>query len=169
MGIKRNICISPFKKEFSATAFKPGSNKNHSGPPSEWGTGSDYSQRGYRKQHGLPYNGPEADIVEAPAGSIILDDARTWHRAGVNPVDQCRSAMLQAIIPMYIMPFFDTTKAYKQFLNSGIPDQLTQRECMEIESLMLHTIVGPRGQFVLGVDQEFTEMVNQVPAEPSAY
>lgn len=169
LGIQRNICISPFRKEFGATAFKLGSNKLHSAPPSEWGTGSTYSQRGYRKEHGLPYNGPEADIVEAPAGSIILYDARTWHRAGVNHVDERRAAMLQAIIPMYIMPFADTTGAYKQYLENGMPDQLYEREHMEIESLMLSTIVGRGGQFVIGVDQELTKLINRYSTESSAY
>ncbi|MCZ6616657.1 MAG: hypothetical protein O7E57_00885 [Gammaproteobacteria bacterium] len=59
-------------------------------------------------EHGLPDNGPDADIVEAPAGSIILYDARTWHRAGVNRTGEKRAAMLQAITPMYLMPFTDT-------------------------------------------------------------
>ena len=116
----------------------------------------------------MPYNGPEADIVETPAGSIILYDARTWHRAGVNHVDMRRGAMLQVIIPMYIMPFIDMSRAFRQFLHSDIPGQLKQRELMEIESLMLHKIVGPGGQQVIGIDEELTALANQVPSESSA-
>ena len=156
LGVQRNICISPFTKEGGATAFKLGSSNLHRGPPSEWGTGTMYFPRGYRKENGLPYNGPEADIVDAPAGSIILYDARTWHRAGVNHSNKLRGAMLQAIIPHFMMPFFDTTASYRQYLKSSVVDQLSQREFYEIESLMLNRI----GNTVIAADKELTEAVN---------
>lgn len=164
LGVQRNLCISPFTKEGGATAFKLGSSKLHKGPPKEWGTGTTYFPRGYRKEHGLPYNGPDSDIVDAPAGSIILYDARTWHRAGVNRSNRLRGAMLQAIIPHYMMPFFDTTESYRQFLKNNMADQLTQREFFEIESLMLNRI----GNQVISVDKELTEAVNPPASQQSS-
>ena len=169
LGIQRNICISPFNKVGGATAFKLGSHANQSAPPKEWGTGMTYAKRGYRAEHGLPYNGPDADIVDAPAGSIILYDARTWHRAGVNRTDKKRGALLQAIIPMYMMPFMDTSHTFKAYLESDIPDSLNERERKEIENLMLHKIIGPAGQFVIGIDNELTELARKSPAPASAY
>jgi hypothetical protein len=160
MAIQRNICITDFTKESGATCFKLGSHAKCSPPPEEWGTGAQYSQRGYREQHGLPYTGPEAEVLEAPAGSMVIYDARTWHRTGVNRTEHKRGAMLQAVVPMYIMPFMDTSKPYKAFVNSPIYDELTPREKQEIETLMVHKIVGPMGQFAIGVDRELTEMTS---------
>ena len=163
LGIQRNICISPFTKVGGATAFKLGSSNLHQGPPVKWGTGSSYFKHDSRKERGLPYNGPDADIVEAPAGSIILYDARTWHRAGVNRTNRLRGAMLQAIIPHYIMPFYDTTAPYKQFLESPVVNELTTRETAEIESLMLNRM----GKAVIAVDKELTEAVNKGSSGPT--
>ena len=103
MGVQRNLCVSEFRKENGATCFKLGSHTLGEGPPDEWGPSHIYRQPGYRAAHGLPYNGPDADVVEAPGGSYILYDSRIWHRAGVNRTDRKRAALLQAVIPMYIM------------------------------------------------------------------
>lgn len=161
MGVQRNICVSEFRKANGATAFKLGTHQLNSGPPAAWGLGTDYSQPGYRAEHGLPYSGPDADIVEAPAGSIILYDARTWHRAGVNRTGERRAAMLQAITPMYIMPFTDTSKPYKAFVKSPLLQEITQRERRDLESLMVHKIIGPAGQHVIGIDEELTSLVGK--------
>ena len=158
LGVQRNVCVSAFTKEGGATAFKLGSHALNSGPPESWGTGNAYRQRGYRKTHGLPYNGPDADIVEAPPGSIILYDSRTWHRAGVNRTEERRTAILQAMIPNYVMPFIDTSAAYKEFLASPVPGQLTGRERRDLQELMLHMIVGPGGQAAISPDRELTEL-----------
>lgn len=72
--------------------------------------------------------GPDADVIEAPAGSYIVYDSRIWHRAGVNRTPHKRSAMLQAVIPMYIMPFMDTSRPYKNFIHSPLAEELTALE-----------------------------------------
>jgi hypothetical protein len=156
LGIQRNVCISPFTKVGGATAYKLGSHATDHGPPREWGTGSTHFSPGYRAQHGLPYNGPDADIVEAPGGSIILYDARTWHRAGVNRTDKRRSALLQAMIPMYVMPFADTSKAYRELKASDGWQGLTVREQEEMRNLMVHYITGPGGRFAITTDPELS-------------
>ena len=158
LGVQRNVCVSEFTKVGGATAFKLGSHALNTGPPDEWGTGNTYSRRGYRKSHGLPYNGPDADIVEAPPGSIILYDSRTWHRAGVNRTDIRRAAILQAMIPNYVMPFIDTSGAYKEYLASPVPDQLNEQERREFQELMVHKIVGPGGQVAIAPDRELTAL-----------
>lgn len=160
LGVQCNICISEFTRDNGATCFKLGSHTLNEGPPQNWGIGTDYSQPGYREEHGLPYNGPEADTIEAPAGSIILYDARTWHRAGVNRTDQKRAAILQAVTPMYIMPFIDMSQPYKAFINSSLARQLTDRERKDIEKLMVHKIVGPLGQYAITIDEELSRNTN---------
>lgn len=161
LGVQRNLCVSEFRKENGATAFKLGTHTRGEGPPDEWGTGVIYREKGYRAKHGLPYNGPEADMIEAPAGTYIIYDSRLWHRAGVNRTDKKRAAMLQAVIPMYIMPFMDTSQPYKEFLRSHLVDELTDLERCEFQSIMLSKIVGPPGHFAIAVDDDLTRLIQQ--------
>ena len=165
LGVQRNVCVSEFTKVGGATAFKLGSHALNSGPPDHWGTGNTYGQRGHRKAHGLPYNGPDADVVEAPPGSIILYDSRTWHRAGVNRTDERRAAILQAMIPGYVMPFFDTSGAYKDFRASPLAEQLDEHERHEFQELMVHRI----GPVAITGDRELTELTKAGKQEVSAY
>ena len=152
--MQRNVCVSAFSKERGATAFKLGSHALDRGPPETWGTATAYARPGYRAAHGLPYNGPDADVVEAPAGSIILYDSRTWHRAGVNRTDQKRAAMLQAMTPMFVMPKNDTSAAYKHFLGSPAHQQINPRERAELQRLMVHRFLGPGGRHAITADPE---------------
>lgn len=158
LSVQRNVCVSEFTRDGGATIFKLGSHARNCAPPRQWGWGADYSRKGYRKEHGLPYGGPEADVVEAPAGSIILYDSRTWHRAGVNRTHHRRAAMLQAMVPMYIMPFSDTSAPYRAFVDSPAANELTDLERKEMQALMVHKIVGPGGAWAITVDKELTEM-----------
>ena len=159
LGVQRNFCVSPFTKLGGATAFKLGSHALDQGPPEEWGLASDHYQEGYREAHGLPYTGPDADIIEAPGGSIILYDSRTWHRAGVNRTDKKRAALLMAITPMYVMPKNDTSQSYKALLATAAYEELNERERGEIERLMVHQFIGPGGQYAIAPDRELTETV----------
>ena len=143
LGVQRNVCVSEFTKERGATAFKLGSHALGHGPPDSWGTAGTHGRPGYRAEHGLPYNGPDADVIEAPPGSIILYDSRTWHRAGVNRTAQPRAAMLQAVTPMFVMPKNNTSGAYRHFIQSAAYQQLTLREREEIRAMMVHRFLGP--------------------------
>lgn len=160
LGIQRNVCVSDFTKVGGATAFKLGSHAHDEGPPAEWGHGTLHYQPGHRAKHGLPYTGSEADIVEAPGGSIILYDARTWHRAGVNRTDNRRAAILQAMTPMYVMPFADTSGAFKELRDHPVFSELTAREQREMQSLMVHYIAGPAGISAITTDSELSAMLN---------
>ena len=169
LGIQRNVCISPFTREGGATAFKLGSHVHDQGPPAEWGTGFQYGQPGHRAKHGLPYNGPDADILEAPGGSIILYDSRTWHRAGVNQTKKRRSAMLQAMVPGYVMPFFDTSGTWKGYVGSDAYNALTDLERQEMELLMVHYINGPGGAHAITVDEDLSEAIRPQVAQRRYY
>lgn len=161
LGMQRNVCVSDFNQTNGATMFKLGSHSSMSPPPEEWGISNHTYRRGFRAEYGLPYAGPESDLVEAPAGSIVLYDARTWHRAGMNMTDQRRGAIIQAIIPSYIIPFMDTSGTFKSFLDSDAYQQVTERERKEIDKLMVHKIMGPAGMFAITTDRELTERARE--------
>ena len=158
MGVQRIICVSEFTKYRGATAFKLGSHALERGPPEHWGVARTAYHPDYRAANGLPYNGPEADVIEAPAGSMILFDTRTWHRAGVNRSDAKRAAILTDITPAYIVPYSDTTPDYRALVESEAYDELNERERREWERLMIHRFLGPAGpRSVIGTDRELTE------------
>ena len=159
MGVQRNLCVSEFRKENGATCFKLGSHVLGEGPPDEWGPVHVYRQQGYRAAHGLPYNGPDADVVEAPGGSYILYDSRIWHRAGVNRTERKRAALLQAVIPVYIVPKTDTSRAYRNFINSPLVEALTPLEQQELKALMITKIEGSGGKHVVTIDETLSELV----------
>ena len=160
MGVQRIVCVSEFTKYRGATAFKLGSHMQERGPPENWGVARDAYQPGHRAANGLPYNGPDADVIEAPAGSMILFDTRTWHRAGINRSDQNRAAILMDMTPAYIVPYSDTTKDYRALIESEACDHLNDREQREFQRLMIHRFLGPAGpQSVIGTDQELTDRI----------
>ena len=160
MGVQRIVCVSEFTKYRGATAFKLGSHALERGPPEDWGVARDAYQPGHRAANGLPYNGPDADVIEAPAGSMILFDTRTWHRAGINRSDQNRAAILMDMTPAYIVPYSDTTKDYRALIESEACDHLNDREQREFQRLMIHRFLGPAGpQSVIGTDQELTDRI----------
>ena len=170
LGMQRNVCVSDFRKDNGATLFKLGSHRSNKPPPVAWGRSTQTYRRGSRANAGLPYGGPEADVIEAPAGTIILYDARTWHRAGMNSTPRKRGAMIQAIVPGYIMPFMDTSATFKAFLASDAYQQVTERERRELDQLMVHRIAGPAGLFAITVDEALTERVRRErKAEASVY
>ena len=160
MGVQRNLCVSEFRKENGATCFKLGSHVLGEGPPDDWGPGHIYQQQGYRATNGLPYNGPDADVVEAPGGSYILYDSRIWHRAGVNRTELKRAALLQAVIPVYIVPKTDTSRAYRNFIESPLVEKITPLELRELKALMITRIEGSGGKHVVTVDETLSEIVD---------
>ena len=170
LGMQRNVCVSDFNRNNGATIFKLGSHAVPTAPPEEWGISNHTYRKGHRAKFGLPYAGPDADLIEAPAGSLVLYDARTWHRAGFNMSNARRGAMIQAIVPSFIIPFMDTSSTFKQFLQSDAIDGVTEREKKEIDKLMVHKITGPAGLFAITTDPELTERVrSQYTQRASAY
>ena len=136
VAVQRNVCISDFTKFRGATAFKLGSHAVDADPPSDWNPANNEGEPYDREVHGLPYTGPDADVVEAPAGSIILYDARTWHRAGFNRSNHKRAAMLQAMLASRVKRKRETSFAYEKFLASPACGGLNAREQGEVRRLM---------------------------------
>lgn len=136
VAVQRNVCISEFTKFGGATAFKLGSHALNAYPPEDWNPVKHDGETYDRSRHGLPYTGPEADVIEAPAGSIILYDARTWHRAGFNRSKRRRAAMLQAMLAGTVKRKTDTSNAYQRFLERPFHSTLSLRERREIQHLM---------------------------------
>lgn len=159
LGMQRNTCVSDFTVENGATMFKLGSHALDARPLTEWGLTSNTMMLGHREQQGLPYSGEEATVIEAPAGSMILYDARNWHCAGINLTGKKRGAMIQAFVPSYIIPFMDTSAAFKAFLESDIIDEVTERQSLELEKLMLFEIDGPQGQHAITTDPDLTPLI----------
>ena len=77
-------------------------------------------------------------MVEAPAGSIILYDARTWHRAGFNHSKHKRAAMLQSFQTADVIPKRDTRPVYKRLRGTSMVEELNAREKREISELLLN-------------------------------
>ena len=67
--------------------------------------------------------------------------------------------MIQAFVPGYIMPFMDTSAAFKAFLESDVINDVTERQLLELEKLMLFEINGPRGQHAITTDSDLTRRV----------
>ncbi|MCY3859542.1 MAG: phytanoyl-CoA dioxygenase family protein [Gammaproteobacteria bacterium] len=131
-AVQRNVCVSDFKKENGATAYKLGSHTADN-PPPEWNPA-----RFGGPPNARPYSGPEADVVEAPAGSIVLYDARTWHRAGFNHSEHKRAAMLQSFQTADVIPKRDTRPACKRWQASSVYEQLNLRQQREITELLMN-------------------------------
>ena len=132
-AVQRNVCVSDFTKRNGATAYKLGSHRAETNPPPEWNParhGADPATR--------PYSGPEADVVEAPAGSIVLYDARTWHRAGFNQTEHKRGAMLMSFQAADVSPKRDTRPACKRLHESPVYLELDRRQQREITELLMN-------------------------------
>ena len=132
-AVQRNVCVSDFTKENGATAYKLGSHLADTLPPPEWNPGRHGPDPTVR-----PYSGPEADVIEAPAGSIVLYDARTWHRAGFNRSDRKRAAMLMSFQTTDVIPKRDTRPVCKRLHESPVYRELDARQQREITELMMN-------------------------------
>ena len=132
-AVQRNVCVSDFTKRNGATAYKLGSHRAETNPPPEWNParhGADPATR--------PYSGPEAEVVEAPAGSIVLYDARTWHRAGFNRTAHKRGAMLMSFQAADVIPKRDTRAACRRLHESPVYQELDRRQQREITELLMN-------------------------------
>ena len=131
-AVQRNVCVSDFKKANGATAYKLGSHLADS-PPAEWNPARHGGPANAR-----PYSGSDADVLEAPAGSIVLYDARTWHRAGFNHSKHKRAAMLQSFQTADVIPKRDTRPTCKKLHESPVYAELNLREQQELTELLMN-------------------------------
>lgn len=132
-AVQRNVCVSDFAKANGATAYKLGSHTDDNLPPPAWNPGHDGPDPTVR-----PYSGPESDVVEAPAGSIVLYDARTWHRAGFNHSEHKRGSMLMSFQTADVPPKKDTRPTCKKLHESPVYQELNALQQREITELMMN-------------------------------
>ena len=125
----RNTFVSNFTHLNGATMFKPGSHLLDSGPPEEWNAALG--------DGGLPYSGAEATVLEAPAGSMILYDARTWHRAGYNRSDHKRGMMATNYETPDVVPKRDTRPACRRLHQTPVYQELNAREQRDVTDLLM--------------------------------
>jgi len=124
----RNTFVSDFSYENGATMFKPGSHLVDSGPPEEWNAPLQSGE--------LPYGGPEVTVLEAPSGSMILYDARTWHRAGYNRSAHKRGMMATNYETPDVVPKRDTRPACEKLHKSEAYQELNAREQRDVTDLL---------------------------------
>ncbi|MBT6246362.1 MAG: hypothetical protein HOI43_13170 [Gammaproteobacteria bacterium] len=144
LGVQFNICIDPFEKENGGTQYLPGSHHRRHWPPAE------FNQGGTRMGKGLH---TDVKQFEAPAGSAILYDSRTWHRrcdeANVSGKD--RIAILNAVTPSWVLPMSDKEAASDSYQTSEIFNQISMRERQDIDRLFCQvTSATPAGTPILG-------------------
>lgn len=126
----RNTFVSDFTHLNGATMFKPGSHLVDSGPPDEWNAALVNGE--------LPYSGPEATVLEAPSGSMILYDARTWHRAGYNRSGRKRGMMATNYATPDVVPKRDTRPACKRLHQAPVYQELNAREQRDVTDLLMN-------------------------------
>ena len=125
----RNTFVSDFSYLNGATMFAPGSHLVDSGPPEEWNAPLENGE--------LPYGGPEATVLEAPSGSMILYDARTWHRAGYNRSGRKRGMMATNYATPDVVPKRDTRPACERLHQAPVYQELNAREQRDVTDLLM--------------------------------
>jgi ectoine hydroxylase-related dioxygenase (phytanoyl-CoA dioxygenase family) len=137
LGLQFNTCIDPFTKRNGATMFVLDSARRDDLhlPPKAWDPPGRHSA-----------TPAEAQQIEAAAGSVILYDARMWHRQHVNLSRRDRAAMLNALTPGWVLPQFDQSDFFRRFLGTigaegAAPAgcAITAREMRDAHQLMVHT------------------------------
>lgn len=129
LGMQFNIALTDFTPEAGATQFVLGSHEFDSPPPTE-----------INAVPTVAGVGPHTDVVQVsyPAGSGILYDSRTYHRAPpeLNVSGEERWAMLTCIVPSFVRDLRardDKVASADAFANaSAIHAQLTPRELDDI-------------------------------------
>ena len=101
MGVQNVWILDDFTADNGATRVLPGSHLS-------------------RKKPGWGYDPLEGEVVlEAPAGSMAIWSAQTWHRSGPNSTDNPRPAVLGFYCPSWVKPFQDFTKAVPREVAAG--------------------------------------------------
>ena len=138
-GAQFNICIDAFTAEAAATQFVPGSHRRLEFPNEAFNLGG--------TRMGVGQHAEVAQLL-APAGSALLYDARTWHRAchELNVSGGDRIAILNAVAPAWVRPMSEKTWMLPRWEDAPARAALTPRECAEIERLcMSETASTPEG------------------------
>ena len=128
MGVQFNICIDEFRADNAATQYQPGSHALCRFPPREFNEGGTRMGEGVHK---------DVRQMLAPAGSALVYDSRTWHRAcdELNVSGEHRVAILNAVAPNWVIPMVDKRGGSRSYRRSETAAQLNDRERADIERL----------------------------------
>jgi len=99
--------LDDFTDENGATALVPKSHKKNHKPD-------------------IPLNEPHPDqiLAEAPAGSLLLFDARLWHSSRGNRTKQNRSCVIATYNRTYVIPFDQISKQLEQMADPTDEERL---------------------------------------------
>jgi len=127
-GVQFNFCIDDFRADNAGTQFVPGSHALCRRPPPEFNEGGTRMGEGVHK---------DVQQFQVPAGSALIYDSRTWHRAcyELNVSGHDRKAILNAVTPNWVLPMMDKTDMRDRYHGSEMPSLLTDRERQDVERL----------------------------------
>jgi ectoine hydroxylase-related dioxygenase (phytanoyl-CoA dioxygenase family) len=97
------VMLDPFTEKNGATWLLPGSHTMHDKPDEK-------------------HFDSRAEQIIAPAGSVLVFDARVWHRAGVNRSNKMR----RIITPIFTKPFFRPEYDYPRAVGGGDGSQYSE-------------------------------------------
>lgn len=139
LAVQYNVCIDEFRQDNAATQFLPYSREKRAFPPMEFNEGGTRMGEGVHR---------DVEQMVAASGSVLIYDARTWHRAceELNTSGADRVAILNAVARSWVRPMADKSPGSLSYLKSLTPQHLNDRERSDIESLCLRkTQDAPQG------------------------
>lgn len=127
-GVQFNICIDEFREDNGGTQYVPASHQRRRFPPVTFNEGG--------TRMGVPPH-DQVEQLRAPAGSALIYDSRTWHRAcpELNLSGKSRMAILNAVAPAWVRPMADKTAGMRAYDEAGTASALTPRQREEIIAL----------------------------------
>ena len=125
-GVQFNVCVDAFRPDNAATQYLPQSHHRRAWPPREYSLGGTRMGVGQHR---------DVRQMTAPAGSALLYDARTWHRAcnELNTSGADRFAILNAVAPDWVVPLGAKEASARRYQASNVPAQLSARERRDID------------------------------------
>ena len=104
----------------------------------------------------------EVDAFDCPGGSLILYNANTWHRAGLNiSAGSERAACLHAFTPEWVLPKHDQMGSFKNFVASGQYAALDERERQDVRQLWVGELTEQRnslGQLEMATAEQHAKL-----------
>ena len=84
-------------------------------------------------------------MVDDDGGSLILYNANTWHRTGLNiSAERERAACLHAFTPEWVLPKNNQMGSFQHFVASGQFDLLDERERADVRQLWIGKLTEAR-------------------------
>ena len=127
-GVQFNLCVDAFRPENGATQYVPDSHLRRRWPPRAFNEGG-------TRMGTAPHN--KVMQMVAPAGSALIYDSRTWHRAcpELNVSGEDRLAILNAVCPAWVRSMVDKQAGTERYRASNMAAQLDPQVRDEIEAL----------------------------------